>query len=118
MCFRLRLNSIKRDQRYYEFKLDVYRKHIHTETDLVLEVTPPEVGHLKSPIGGMYWFLGQWLPINIIMRKVLLFMFHVANLEPEAFAHKNCDEQRRLDFDGLAKQGRQYLAELGLRKLC
>ena len=66
----------------------------------------------------MYWFLGQWLPINIIMRKVLLFMFHVANLEPEAFARKNCDEQRRLDFDGLAKQGCQYSAELGLRKLC
>ena len=37
---------MKREQRYYEFKLDVYRQETHT--DLVLEVAPPEVGHLKT----------------------------------------------------------------------
>ena len=42
-------NSIKREQRYYEFKLDVYKQTgDRQETDLVLEVTPPEVGHLKT----------------------------------------------------------------------
>ena len=44
-------NSIKREERYYELKLDVYRQsHRATDrdTDLVLEVAPPEVGHLKS----------------------------------------------------------------------
>ena len=40
-------NSIKREQRYYEFKLDVYGE-TNKWTDLVLEVTPPEVGHLKN----------------------------------------------------------------------
>ena len=44
-------NSIKREQRYNEFKLDVYRQTDKQETDLVLEVTPPEVGHLKSKVG-------------------------------------------------------------------
>ena len=41
------------DQRYYEIKLDVYKQTgdkqtDRQETDLVLEVTPPEVGHLKK----------------------------------------------------------------------
>ena len=43
-------NSIKREQRYYKFKLDVYRERRREgrkETDPVLEVTPTEVGHLK-----------------------------------------------------------------------
>ena len=39
-------NSIKREARYHEFKLDVHRE-TKKETDLVLEVAPPEVGHLK-----------------------------------------------------------------------
>ena len=43
----------KREQRYYEFKLDVYKQTgdkqtDRQETDLVLEVTPPEVGLLKT----------------------------------------------------------------------
>ena len=34
--------------RYYEFKLDVYRRQeTDRQTDLVPEVAPPEVGHLK-----------------------------------------------------------------------
>ena len=44
-------NSIKREQRYFEFKVDVYKqtyKQTDKQTDLVLEVTPPEVGHLKT----------------------------------------------------------------------
>ena len=42
-------NSIKREQRYYEFKLDVYRQETgnRRQTDLVPEVAPQEVGHLK-----------------------------------------------------------------------
>ena len=44
-------NSIKREQSYCEFKLDVYRQETEKqETDLVPEVTPPEVGHLKLKI--------------------------------------------------------------------
>ena len=38
----------KGEPRYYEFKLDVYRKQIEKqETHLVSEVAPPEVDHLK-----------------------------------------------------------------------
>ena len=40
-------NSIKREQRYYEFKLDVCTE-TNTDTHLVIEITPPEVGHLKT----------------------------------------------------------------------
>ena len=43
-------NSIKREQIYLEFKLYVHKqtyKQIDRQTDLVLEVTQPEVGHLK-----------------------------------------------------------------------
>ena len=42
------INSIKREEKYFEFKLDVYTEREKKEdTDMVLEVTPPEVGHLK-----------------------------------------------------------------------
>ena len=42
-------NSIKREERYYEFKLDVYKQETNRkQTDLVPEVAPPEVGHLKT----------------------------------------------------------------------
>ena len=44
-------NSIKREARYHEFKLDVHRQteiQRNRQTDLVLEVAPPEVGHLKK----------------------------------------------------------------------
>ena len=43
-------NSIKREQTYFEFKLDVYKqtyKQTDKQTYLVLEVTPQDVGHLK-----------------------------------------------------------------------
>ena len=40
-------NSIKREQKFYTFKLNVY-KQTTKQTDLVLEVTPPQVGHLKT----------------------------------------------------------------------
>ena len=44
-------NSIKREQRYYEFKLDVYTqtdRDTEIHTDLVPGVARPEVGHLKK----------------------------------------------------------------------
>ena len=44
-------HSIKREQRYFEFKPYVYKqtyKQTDKQTDLVQEVTPPEVGHLKN----------------------------------------------------------------------
>ena len=40
---------IEREQRYHEFELDVHtqrNREINRDTDLVLEVTPPEVVHL------------------------------------------------------------------------
>ena len=36
-----------REQKYHDFKLDVL-KQTKIQTDLVLEVTPPELGHLKT----------------------------------------------------------------------
>ena len=43
VCF----NSIKKEQRYYEFKLDVHIQTSDRKIDVVLEMTSQEVGHLK-----------------------------------------------------------------------
>ena len=45
---------MKREERYYKFKLDVSYRDTERETDLVLEVTPPEVGHLKISVPFTY----------------------------------------------------------------
>ena len=70
----------------------------------------------SSPIGGMFWFLGQTLPINILMKKTVMLYFHIANLSSDSFAKEVINEQQRLGIDGLASQGRRYLAELGVRE--
>ena len=43
VCF----NSIKKEHRYYEFKLDVHIQTSDRKIDVVLEMTSQEVGHLK-----------------------------------------------------------------------
>ena len=45
---------IRREQRYFESKIYIYKqiyKQRDKQTDLVLEVTPPEVGHLNRGTG-------------------------------------------------------------------
>ena len=69
-----------------------------------------------APIGGLFWFLGQLLPENLLMQKKLLFLFHLANLPSDAIARKIYEEQRRLKFEGLVSDCRLYLAELNIRE--
>ena len=69
-----------------------------------------------TPIGAMFWFVGHFLPTNIIMRKTLMFYFHVMNLETGSIAREVALKQQRLGFDGLVSHARRYLAELGLRE--
>merc|ERR1711954_155316 len=45
------LNCMKGEPRYYGFKLNVYKQGRAKHTDLVLEMAPPEVGHLKHDKG-------------------------------------------------------------------
>ena len=52
--------SIKREQRYDEFKLDVSKQKTHRHTDLVLEEAPPEVSHQKIAV--FYWAI---YPVSI-----------------------------------------------------
>ena len=69
-----------------------------------------------SPIGGMFWFLGQTLPNNIIIQRTLLLYHHIANLPRGSLALEVINEQRRLGLEGLTSQGRVFLAELGVRE--
>ena len=76
---------------------------------------------LKVPIGcpipALYWELGGLLMKNRILKKKLLLLHHLANLETSSFAYQIYNVETHLQLPGLASECRPFLAKLGITNL-
>jgi hypothetical protein len=64
------------------------------------------------PIPIMYWDCSGFLMQNRILKKKLMFLHHVATLEPDSIAHQVYCVQKRLMLPGLVEECGDILAEL------
>ena len=66
------------------------------------------------PIPLMLWDLGQHLMSNRILKRKLLLIKHIADLDDNSLAHKIYQQQKELKFPGLVRETEEVLRDFGL----
>ena len=69
------------------------------------------------PIPALYWECGGLSMKNRIIKKKLLFLHHLANLDKNSLAYQIYNVQRRLMLPGLVSECEPYLIEYGITKV-
>ena len=66
------------------------------------------------PIPVIYWDCGGMLMEYRIVKKKLMFLHHLANLDDSSLAKQVYDVQLKLGLPGLIKECEQYLVKFGV----